>query len=72
MKTKKLSALELKLDLMKEYDRVSWNFLILVILQIGLNLEITRWILGCVYLANFVVLINEGPTNFFKASRGIR
>jgi hypothetical protein len=47
-KTKKSKALILKLDLIKAYDRVDWSFLSLVLLQIGINLEATDWIMGCV------------------------
>jgi hypothetical protein len=62
----------LKLDLIKAYDHVDWGFLRLVLLQVGLSLEATDWILGCVTSANFVVLINGRPTNFFKSNRGLR
>jgi hypothetical protein len=36
-KTKKLSTIILKLDLKKAYDKVSWQFLRLLLFQIGLN-----------------------------------
>jgi hypothetical protein len=72
IKVKKLKALVLKLDLVKAYDRVDWGFLRLVLLQIGMSLEVTDWILGCVSSANFVVLINGKPSRFFKSSRGLR
>lgn len=44
---------------MKAYDCVKWNFLQLVLLQIGLNLNIINWIIGCVTSTNFAVLVNE-------------
>jgi hypothetical protein len=72
LKVKNIKALVLKLDLIKAYDRVDWGFLRLVLLQVGLSLEATDWILGCVTSANFVVLINGRPTSFFKSSRGLR
>jgi len=64
--------LVLKLDLIKAYDRVDWGFLRLVLLQVGLSLETTDWIMGCVTSTNFVVLVNGSPTRFFKSSRGLR
>ena len=60
------------MDLIKAYDRVDWGFLRLVLLQVGLSLEATNWILGCVTSTNFVVLIKGRPTGFFKSSRGLR
>jgi hypothetical protein len=72
IKVKNIKALVLKLDLIKAYDRVDWGFLRLVLLQVGMSLEATDWILGCVSSANFVVLINGKPTSFFKSTRGLR
>jgi hypothetical protein len=72
IKVKNIKALVLKLDLIKAYDRVDWGFLRLVLLQVGMSLEATDWIMGCVSTANFVVLINGSPTSFFKSTRGLR
>jgi hypothetical protein len=72
IKTKNQKAMVLKLDLIKAYDRVDWGFLRLVLLQVGLSLEVTDWIMGCVTSANYAVLINGKPTTFLKSSRGLR
>jgi hypothetical protein len=72
IKIKKSKALVLKLDMMKAYDRVDWSFLRLVLLQVGLSLEATDWIMGCVSSTNFFVLINGSPSGFFRSSRGLR
>jgi hypothetical protein len=72
IKIKNNKALVLKLDMMKAYDRVDWGFLRLVLLQIGMSLEATDWIMGCVNSANFSVLINGSPSSFFKSTRGLR
>jgi hypothetical protein len=62
----------LKLDLKKAYDKVSWSFLRMLLIQIGLKWEVVQWIMGCVTSENFVVLINGSPTSFFKGFRGLR
>lgn len=61
IKTKKLEALVLKLDLLKEVDRVNWTFLCLLLLQVCLTLETVKWIMGCISSKNFSMLINGSP-----------
>jgi hypothetical protein len=72
IKVKKPKELVFKLDMMKAYDMVNWRFLILALLQIGLILEATDWIMGCFSSTNFFVLINGSPSSFFRSSRGLR
>ena len=38
MKTKKMCALILKLDLVKAFDRVNWSYIHLILIQIGVPL----------------------------------
>ena len=71
MKTKKIDDLVLKIDLVKAYDKVEWSLLCLLLLNVGLNFEIPRWILACVSSTNFIVLVNGTPSSFFKYSRGL-
>jgi hypothetical protein len=72
IKYKKLKALVLKLDLQKAYDCVNWDFLRLVLLKIGIGLKLTNWIMSCVTTPSFVILVNGGPTSFFKSGRRLR
>ena len=72
IKIQKLEAMVLKLDLIKDFDRVNWNFLRLILSQVGLSLNIVNWIMGCVSSANFSVLVKGSPSGFFNASRGLR
>jgi hypothetical protein len=66
-KSKKLSSIILKLDLKKAYDKVSWQFLRLLLIQIGLKWEVAQWIMACVTNVNMAVLINGSPTNYLRA-----
>jgi hypothetical protein len=71
VKQKNLKFIILKLDLSKAYDRVSWTFLHLSLLQVGINVNMVNWIMGCIQSASFVVFINGSSSRFFKASRGL-
>jgi len=51
---------------------VSWQFLRLLLDQIGLNWRVSQWIMGCITMVNTAILINEIPTDFFKCYRGLR
>jgi hypothetical protein len=72
IKTKKLKALILKLDLKKAYDCINWDFLRLTLLQTGFGLPTTNWILSCVNTTTYAVLINGESTHFFQSGRGLR
>jgi hypothetical protein len=72
IKTKKLQALLLKLDLKKAYDCVSWDFLRLILVQTGFSASSISWIMSCVTSASFAVLINGETSVFFNSERGLR
>jgi hypothetical protein len=65
IKLSKQEVVILKIDLSKAYDWVSWTYLRLILLQLGMNVNIVNWIMGCVQSISFVVLINGTPSNFF-------
>jgi hypothetical protein len=68
---KKLQALILKIDLKKSYDCISWDYLILVLIQCGFSLPTTNWITGCITSTTFAILINGKPTRFFNSEIGL-
>ena len=72
IKKEKQLAFSLKLDLSKSYDKVSWTFIRLVLIKLGMNMELVEWIMGCIQSTSFAVLINGSPSEFFMPSRGIR
>ena len=55
----------------KASNKVNWTFIRLVLLQMGLTLPFVNRIMGYSEFANFLVLINDLPSSFFRASRGI-
>jgi hypothetical protein len=44
----------------------------MVLLQIGMGLNLTNWIMSCVVSTSYSILINGEATDFFKSGRGIR
>ena len=72
IKREKQPTFSLKIDLSKAYDRVSWTFIHLLLIQIGMSLEMVEWILGCIQSTSFAVLINGAPSHFFFLARGLR
>ena len=48
IKKEKQSTFALKIDLSKAYDRVSWTFIHLILIQTGMKIDTVEWILGCI------------------------
>jgi hypothetical protein len=68
---KKQKALILKLDLQKAYDCISWDYLKMVLIQVGFGIHMTNRILACVNSTSFVVLVNGKATDFLRSGRGL-
>jgi hypothetical protein len=60
------------MDFKKACDNVSWQFLRLLLIQIGLKWEVSQWSMACVTNVNMAVLVNDSPASFFKSHRGLR
>jgi hypothetical protein len=71
IKSKNSKALILKLDLKKAFDCIDWDFLRLILVQIGFNNQLIKWIMSCVVSANLAILINGEPFSFFHSGRGL-
>ena len=65
-------GMAIKLDLANAFDRVRHDFLFAVMTKFGFSQAFISWIKGCVGDPWIAPLINGRPTNFFKASRGLR
>lgn len=62
----------LKVDLMKAYDTVRWDFVLAVLRTIGFPNKVVQWIMECVTTTRFSVMINGELNGFFPGGRGLR
>ncbi|CAN1322596.1 Transposon TX1 uncharacterized 149 kDa protein [Linum perenne] len=63
----------LKVDTMKAYDRVSWDFLFAILQMMGFCnrwIRWIRWIRATVTSVKFAIMINGTATAFFSPTRG--
>jgi hypothetical protein len=51
---------------------INWDLLRMILIQVGLGIRMTNWIMSCVVSSSFVVLLNGEATDFFKSGRGLR
>ena len=75
MKTRKVKGnrfCALKLDMMKAYDRIEWNYLEKVMLKLGISAWFTEIIMRCVTSVSFSVVFNGAKQEDFSPSRGLR
>ncbi|KAL0298803.1 UNVERIFIED_CONTAM: hypothetical protein Sradi_6540100 [Sesamum radiatum] len=68
----KNSNLVIKLDMSKAYDRVNWNFLLLIMEKMGFPSRFLSLIKHAIQDYWFTVLVNGETTGFFKSTRGLR
>jgi hypothetical protein len=72
-KRKRKKALcAVKLDMMKSYDRVEWQFLVDMMRKVGFTDGWISMIMRCVSTARFSVKLNGGLSDMFLPSRGLR
>lgn len=62
----------LKVDLRKAYDTLDWRFLKQLLIDLGFPTKFIHWIMMCVSIVSYSLMINKGVTKPFKAKRGIR
>ena len=69
--SKGLKLVVLKIDLSKAYDRVSWNYLRVILSKMGFASDFISCVMSSLSSIYFSLLINGSASTFFKARRGI-
>lgn len=72
MHTKKIEGMILKIDLEKAFDQASWLYIRMLLTHLGFPNQVINWIMCCINLFSYNVLINGAATGFFHVERGLR
>jgi hypothetical protein len=62
----------LKVDLMKAYDSVSWDFALHCLGCFGIPENFVSWVLECITSPQFSVAVNGTLVGFYEGKRGFR
>ncbi|XP_013608089.1 PREDICTED: uncharacterized protein LOC106314815 [Brassica oleracea var. oleracea] len=65
-------SMAVKTDMSKAYDRLKWDFIEAVLLQLGFNPTWTNLIMQCIRTVSYSFLINGSAQGLVKPKRGIR
>ena len=61
-----------KVDLSKAYDQVSWLYLRLMAIHKGFCVRFVNWVINCVTVVSFAMLINGSASELFRPERQLR
>ena len=68
----KNAQMVVKLDMSKVYNRVEWDYLQAIMLNLGFHENWVRLIMVCVRTPTYAVMINGEPKGYVKPQRGLR
>lgn len=72
IKRKKKFYGALKIDMTKAYDRIDWKFLKDVLVSMNFSPNWVKWILECVTIVQYTLLVNGSQNQTFKPKKGLR
>jgi len=62
----------MKIDLIKAFKSIDWEFFQIIIHKIGFSRWLIHWVMACIYSINMLILINEKLPNFFRIYGGLK
>lgn len=62
----------LKVDLSKEFDRVNWIYIRMLLTHLGFPYEFIKWIMCYITNVSSIILVNGVTSPFFHSERGLR
>lgn len=62
----------IKVDIMKAFDMVKWDYLMTLLKKIGFLETYVKWVWLCISTPSFSVNLNGSLVGNFKSSRGLR
>lgn len=62
----------MKVDIMKVYDNVRWDFVLDVLRAMGFPPNLIQSVKACMTSPSFSICINESLHGYFKGARGLR
>jgi hypothetical protein len=72
LKIKNGKGVVLKIDLSKDYDKVNWIYIRLLLTHVGFEVPFISCIMSCISIVSFFILINGATSPFFHSERGFR
>lgn len=61
-----------KIDILKAFDSVQWDFVLNTLLVLNFPEEFVHWISLCITSASFLVQVNGELAGYFRSARGLR